>query len=190
LLHVFAAAWRLYSNALDHQPLAAKALTAGCVGGLGDLLSQRVAGHDIVDVERLLAVVVDGLCVSGPGLHVGYALLERRIPCAGRGPLRNVALQLLIDECIFDPAFIGAFFFSTGFVERQHPWRDTLPHLRAAYWPTLRGAMLTSAAFTPIQFVSFRYLPVKCRVLVVNLCDVLWYAAVSLGRHSGREASA
>ena len=46
--------------------------------------------------------------------------------------------------------------------------------------------MLTSAAFTPVQFYSFRYLPVRYRVLVVNVCDVLWYATVSLGRHSER----
>merc|ERR1711924_98242 len=95
-------------------------------------------------------------------------------------------LQVGIDELVFDPLFVGLFFFSTGAVERQHPWKDTLPHLREQYWPTLRGACLTSLAFTPIQFCSFRYLPVKCRVLVVNVCDVLWYAAVSFGRLSDR----
>ena len=117
-----------------------------------------------------------------------YAWLERVLPAQQRGmrSLRNAVLQVSIDELIFDPLFVGLFFFSTGAVERQHPWRDTLPHLREQYWPTLRGACLTSLAFTPIQFCSFRYLPVKCRVLVVNMCDVLWYAAVSFGRHNNR----
>lgn len=181
------AAWRMYSLALDTHPLVAKAVTAGCVGGLGDLFAQRLTGNERLDRQRLLAVVFDGMCISGPGLHMGYAWLERCIPCAGRGSLRNVLMQLLVDECIFDPLFIGAFFFSTGAIERQHPWRETLPSLRAQYWPTLKGAFATSVAFTPIQFVSFRYLPVKCRVLVVNVCDILWYAAVSLGRHGDRQ---
>ena len=61
-----------------------------------------------------------------------------------------------------------------------------MPNLRRQYLPTLRGAFLTSAVFSPIQFYSFRYLPVSTRVLCVNLCDVAWYAAVSLGRHRER----
>lgn len=228
LSQVLLVPWRLYSTALDRHPLVAKALTAACVGGLGDLCAQKWTDKAAkVDVHRLLAVLFDGLCVSGPGLHAGYAMLERRLPCSGRGSLRNVLAQILIDEAIFDPLFIGAFFFSTGLIERQHPLRDTLPELKREYWPTLRGvslstpstqsspptlhtasphtiyaqlivriascsphvlsqAMLTSAAFTPVQFYSFRYLPVRYRVLVVNVCDVLWYATVSLGRHSER----
>jgi len=160
------------------------------VMNFSDLFAQRATGRNEVDVHRFLAVLFDGCCVSGPGLHAGYALLEQTIPCAGRrGALRNVLLQVAVDELVFDPLFIGAFFFSTGLVERQRP-ADTLRELRREYWPTLRGAFLTSAAFTPIQFCSFRYLPVKSRVLVVNLCDVAWYAAVSCGRHSERERDA
>ena len=98
--------------------------------------------------------------------------------------LRNALAQVAIDELIFDPLFVATFFFTTGLVERQHLWRETLPNLRQQYWPTLRGAFLASALFTPVQLVSFRYLPVSTRVLVVNACDVLWYAAVSIGRHA------
>ena len=187
LYNLLLAGWKSYSTALDTSPLVAKAMTAGFVGGLGDLCAQRwTDANQAFDRERFLAVCFDGLLVSGPLLHMGYAWLERLMPCAGRGSMRNVLLQLAIDEFVFDPLFIGAFFFSTGAIERQHPWKETLPNLRAEYWPTLKGAFITSAAFTPIQFCSFRYLPVKCRVLVVNLCDILWYGAVSLGRHSER----
>ena len=65
-----------------------------------------------------------------------------------------------------------------------------LPELRRQYLPTLRDAFVTSAMFSPVQFYSFRYLPVSTRVLVVNCCDVAWYAAVSLGRHRERGAVA
>ncbi len=192
LLLVLSTMWRAYSTALERHPLLAKATTAALVGSLGDYMAQRCTRPkgSVLDVERLLAVGLDGLLVSGPGLHLGYGWLERRWPCSGGGRLRHVGLQLLIDECIFDPCFIAAFFFSTGLAERQHPIRETLPTLKRQYWPTVRGAFATSVAFTPIQFVSFRYLPVRTRVLIVNLCDVLWYAAVSLGRHVERCHSA
>ena len=180
-------AWAAYTALLEEHPLPVKALTAGLVGGLGDLVAQRLthSGGDF-DLQRNLGVWLDGICVSGPGLHLGYAWLERRIPCANRGSLRNAVAQVAVDELVFDPIFIGTFFFTTGLVERQHLWRETLPNLRRQYWPTLRGAVLTSALFTPVQLFSFRYLPVQTRVLVVNTCDVLWYAAVSLGRHAER----
>ena len=186
LFNPFLAAWSLYSSALDRNPLVAKAMTASFVGGLGDALAQSCIEKVQLDARRVLGVMFDGLLVSGPGLHVGYAILERTIPCAGRGSVRNVIMQLMVDEFVFDPLFIGAFFFSTGAIEGCHPIRETIPNWRKNYFPTLGGAILTSLAFTPVQFCSFRYLPVKFRVLVVNCCDVAWYAAVSFGRHADR----
>ena len=187
LATLLAVCWQAYMNVLERHPVFAKAVTAAAVGGIGDAVAQRLTQPTSAwDHERFLAVCFDGLLISGPFLHLGYGWLERRWPCSRGGQLRHVGLQLLIDECVFDPLFIGAFFFSTGAVERQYPILDTLPTLRRQYWSTLRGAFATSLAFTPIQFVSFRYLPVQTRVLVVNVCDVLWYAAVSLGRHVER----
>eukprot|EP00665_Eupelagonemidae_sp_cell47_P002133 gene2133-6020_t len=178
--------WRGYSSALDSHPLYTKAITAAVLGALGDLLAQRSSGAAF-DPQRLLAVTLDGLLVSGPMLHLGYTWLESAIPCAGRGSKRNTLLQVLVDELVFDPLFIGAFFFTTGAVERQHPWRETLPNLRRSYWPTLRSGLITSTLLMPVQFFSFRHLPVKLRVLVCSLGDVAWDAAVSHGRHSERE---
>lgn len=179
--------WHAYMNLLDQYPLVIKAATAGLVGGLGDLISQRVTSAHF-DAQRFHAVCIDGFFVSGPALHLGYGFLERRLPCShsGRSAVRNALLQVVVDECVFHPLFIGTFFFTTGAVERQHLWKEVVPNLRRQYLPTLRGAWVTSAIFTPIQFISFRYLPVSTRVLVVNCCDILWYAAVSLGRHRER----
>ena len=72
---LLAATWRAYTTALERQPLLAKSMTAGLVGGLGDLVAQWITRSPgtPVDVERFLAVAFDGLLVSGPGLHLGYS---------------------------------------------------------------------------------------------------------------------
>eukprot|EP00322_Chrysochromulina_rotalis_P016074 CAMPEP_0115867114 /NCGR_PEP_ID=MMETSP0287-20121206/20600_1 /TAXON_ID=412157 /ORGANISM="Chrysochromulina rotalis, Strain UIO044" /LENGTH=209 /DNA_ID=CAMNT_0003321707 /DNA_START=60 /DNA_END=686 /DNA_ORIENTATION=+ len=114
--------WQAYSAVLDSQPLLTKSATAGFVGGLGDLVAQRMEEHSQFDLERFLAVVFDGTFVSGPGLHLGYHILEKHIPCACGGSVRNVLMQVAVDELLFDPIFVGAFFFSTGAVEHKHPW--------------------------------------------------------------------
>lgn len=181
---------KAYSTALDRQPMLTKSLTSSFVGGMGDLIAQLVSRpkQPTFDTERFLAVCLDGLLVSGPGLHLGYSWLERIVPCSGGGRLRNCAIQLTVDEFVFDPCFVAAFFFSTGIAEGQRPLEEILPTLKRQYFPTVKGAFVASLAFTPVQFISFRYLPVKCRVLVVNLCDTIWYSAVSLGRHVERVA--
>lgn len=95
----------------------------------------------------------------------------------------SCASQVAIDEFVFDPIFVGTFFVTTGatlqppcnrhatamhlepspqlcanaaagVVERQHWRRETLPSLRRRYWPTLKGALLASALFTPVLLVT------------------------------------
>ena len=99
----------------------------------------------------------------------------------------SCASQVAIDEFVFDPIFVGTFFVTTGatlqppcnrhatamhlepslqlcanaaagVVERQHWRRETLPSLRRRYWPTLKGALLASALFTPVLLVTHRAL--------------------------------
>ena len=45
--------------------------------------------------------------------------------------------------------------------------------MRSVYLPTLRASVLTSSALMPLQFLSFRFLPVQLRVLSVNAVDLV-----------------
>ena len=60
------------------------------------------------------------------------------------------------------------------------------------FWPAVRGSWAISALFCPIQFVTFRYLPLEFRVLSVNVCDIAWTSVLSYFSHKAapREAEA
>ena len=52
------------------------------------------------------------------------------------------------------------------------------------------GSWAVSAVLFPIQWASFRYLPVEARVLSVNLIDVCWTATMSWFSHRRRRKHA
>lgn len=56
------------------------------------------------DTARSIAVLIDGLIVTGPGLHYLYTYLERLIP-SQKGFLA-AAVHVAVDELIFDPLFV------------------------------------------------------------------------------------
>lgn len=53
------------------------------------------------------------------------------------------------------------------------------------YVPTLKASVATSSALMPLQFLSFRFLPVQLRVLSVNAVDLVWTGVVSFVSHGG-----
>lgn len=51
------------------------------------------------------------------------------------------------------------------------------------FWPAVRGSWVVSFCFCPLQFLTFRYLPLEFRVLSVNLCDIAWTSVLSYFSH-------
>jgi len=112
-------------------------------------------------------------------LHYSYAMLENLIP-SKNGALWCTLAQVLIDEFVCDPIDVALYLSVTSVVEGK----AVVPRVKELYWPTLRDGLSVSLALCPIQFLNFRYSPVELRVLVVNMCDLLWMCVVSFGSHS------
>jgi hypothetical protein len=74
-------------------------------------------------------VVVDGLILTGPGLHFLYGSLEHFVPTAD-GDVLAVCIHVLFDEFLFDPIFVALFFALTGLIEGKHLFKEILPHVR------------------------------------------------------------
>eukprot|EP00752_Nemacystus_decipiens_P015996 g14301.t1 len=188
----FSAVWGLYAVLLRQSPLLTKALTSGVLALGGDMAAQffefrqqTVCGEKgpfLKDTRRLLAVAIDSILITGPALHTLYGILERLIPTAAGGFV-PAASHLLIDTLVFDPIFVTSFFCVTGMLESRSLKQDVLPALRREFWPAVRGSWAVSLCFCPVQFITFRYLPLEFRVLSVNVCDIAWTSVLSYFSH-------
>ena len=77
----------------------------------------------------MMATTIDGVAVTGPMLHIIYALMEYFIPTTGAGFL-PAAAHLAFDFLVLDPFFVACFFFTTGLLESRSLKTDILPTLR------------------------------------------------------------
>ena len=77
---------------------------------------------------RSAAVVIDGLVLTGPGLHFLYAVLEHWIPTAAGG-FASIAIHVLVDEFLFDPVFVALFFVLSGILEGKALQTEIFPHV-------------------------------------------------------------
>ncbi|CBN75087.1 conserved unknown protein [Ectocarpus siliculosus] len=186
------AMWGMYAAWLRRSPLVAKAVTSGVLGLSGDMAAQFFEfqqkaesgrrGPFLKNNRRLTAVAIDSILITGPALHALYGLLECLIPTVGGGFV-PAALHVVIDTFVFDPMFVASFFCVTGMLESRPLRKSILPALRREFWPAVQGSWLVSLLFCPLQFATFRYLPLEFRVLSVNACDIAWTSVMSYFSH-------
>ncbi|CAM9327963.1 unnamed protein product [Chrysoparadoxa australica] len=184
--HGLLAVWSAYVRALESWPLVTKCLTAGLIAALGDVIAQALeASHGPLSYDRLrgMAVVIDAVLLTAPMLHTAYALLEHLVPS---GPMINACFHVFCDTFLLDPLFVGVTMFNTGLLERRSIRKEIVPQFGRDYGSAVRGCWGVSLFFWPITAYSFRYLPLKFRVMVVNCCDVLWDVSLSMSCHKGR----
>jgi len=132
----------------------------------------------------MMGCFLDGCFITGPFLHYSYGLLEAVLPshAAGGASKWAAVAAVAVDEFVIDPIDVFLYLAFTSVVERT----PVVARVRDKYWPTLLGGLGVSLMLCPVQFISFRYLPVSTRVLVVNFCDLAWMAAVSYTSHKAR----
>ena len=148
--------------------------------------------HGTYVARRGVARFLECLLISSPLMHVGYDFFERVMPIsssgvASTGMYRSLAAlsHAVADSVFLDGIFVCTGIVATGLFEGHSLRRRVLPNLKALYLPTLRASVVTSSALMPLQFLSFRFLPVQLRVLSVNAVDLVWTAVVSFVSHGG-----
>jgi hypothetical protein len=188
-----------YLARLTASPLITKSITSGVIGVCGDYCAQwldhqlKRRKHDATAItdtgmtynaRRGLAVLVDGLFVSGPLMHFGYNFFETLIPS---GHSLGAIAHVIADSIILDSVFVGTAIIGTGLVEGYRFQQDICPQLQQDYGETLKASWATSAAMVPLQFVCFRFLPIALRALAMNVTDILWGGVISFMTHKGRQ---
>lgn len=174
----------------QHQSFSTTGTTAQSISihGSSSGSSINTSKHkNIYDYRRGIARFLECLLISSPLMHYGYELFEYILPVAsGGGVGRSVAAlsHVVADSVFLDGIFVCTGIIATGLLEGHSLRRHVLPNLRNVYLPTMKASVCTSSALIPLQFLSFRFLPVQLRVLSVNAVDLIWTGVVSFVSHS------
>ncbi|KAI9028465.1 hypothetical protein DFJ74DRAFT_658903 [Hyaloraphidium curvatum] len=164
-----AAILRRYRALATSHPLPTEAAMTAFMFGLGDALSQhlveRTPHHDY---RRTLRSLLFGGLSAGPMLSTWYGQLNRRVVL--RDPLPQLLARVALDQLVFTPVFVSAYFVQMGLLEgRKLPdlWlklKETFPSTIVANW----------AVWVPVQCINFYFTPPPLRLLVVNTTATAW----------------
>jgi protein Mpv17 len=138
------------------------------------------------DMRRGLARFLECLMISSPLMHYCFDLFERVLPVVGAsGIYRSFAalMHVLADCILLDAIFVMTGITFTSLLEGKRFRKQVIPNLQKVYLPTLKASVMTCGALMPLQFLSFRFLPLSLRVLSVNAIDLIWTGVVSFVSH-------
>ena len=188
-----------YSHKLDTHPILTKCISAGIISGLGNLGAQRLMHSQLpnqssedgsdqcetistfqVDYNSMGRFMFLNVVFVAPVLHFWYIALARAIPGTQLTP---VLKRVFYDEFVFTPVYVPtlmAILWTLEGVEPKH-----LPRMIREEWLTIM--IFDWSVYIPVQFVNFRFVPVKFQVLVINLVGVGWNCFVSW-RAQGQQA--
>ncbi|KAJ2157410.1 hypothetical protein GGF46_004534 [Coemansia sp. RSA 552] len=174
------------------RPLLTISLTNGAMGGIGDALAQSAAaaqpdGALQYNPLRTLRFFAYG-CMFGPVAYKWYSALDRRLPlprttlkrAAGTastsaGRLWAIGKRVAVDQAVFAPAAVGAFFVVMGAMERK-----PFPEIRASLCEKYPGTLAWNYALWPwAQLVNFSVIPLIYRVPFSALVGIIWNMCLS-----------
>jgi hypothetical protein len=186
-----------YMMQLETNPLATKSLTTSCIQFIGDFFAQAVEEFRIqrstqqsfnifrlqtYELRRGLSLAADGMLLSGPLLHYVYGWMEDNYPTADSAV--TAAFHVLVNDLLVDTFYLFVSFIFVAIVEGH--WKDLPTIFRKDFVDTVKASWGSSFGFMPIEYVSFRYLPVHFRVLAMNFVDIVWGAIISFTAHRSR----
>ena len=158
------------------------------------------------DIQRGLSNMMNNLCITTPLYHFGYNFLDTIIPISSSSNI-NALLQVLIDCIIFDATFVFLLYISSGTIEnykrvapiviekddddndssheRRYLQLEVLStvSLTNKLLPAILASWKMSMVTAPIEYILFRYFPLRLRVLGMNLIDLLWDGVISFVLH-------
>lgn len=104
---------------------------------------------------------------------------------ASRRMFLNAFLHVAFDQIFMAFIYVGAIMIVTSFVEGHGD--ELAEELENDYFTAVKASWIASLGLAPIQFLAFRFLPARYRVLAVNLQDVVWVCIMSYVTHRNRE---
>lgn len=176
-----------YSKKLDSHPITTKCISAGLLSSIGSILAQMIEhrqeeqdkadSNNTKNLSRQKPFEIDLAQVSrfaflnvvfvAPVLHHWYNIINRAIPGTS---FPRVLQRTFADEFLFSPIYVPSFLCMLWKLEgtsNEDIWKmikSECPSIIVTEW----------AMWIPTMILTFRYVPVKFQVVVVNVVGVVW----------------
>ncbi|KAI8882707.1 hypothetical protein K501DRAFT_186115 [Backusella circina FSU 941] len=166
-----------YHRALTKRPILVQSLsTAVLFATVGDVIAQQIVEkkgweqHDLIRTSRMATF---GCVFAGPALSTWYRFIDRSVKTTK--PLQGLLTKVALDQFLFAPFFIGAFFSVQGLFEGKS-MNDIKEKLASSYTTALIG---NYKIWPAVQICNFYFTPLNYRLMVTNVVALGWNAYLS-----------
>ncbi|RIA87909.1 putative integral membrane protein, Mpv17/PMP22 family [Glomus cerebriforme] len=205
MANIFILANRFYSTNYQNHPSITLAFTNAGLAIASDTLAQSItlfrsrnesSNSQQFDLARLGRFTTYGFSIA-PLIHKWFSFLDRKYPFnldnkTHQSPLikknglfnknnlmkqnQMIFKRVLLDQLFFAPFGICMFFGGISILEGRN-FKGIKEKFDEAYIPALK---MNYTIWPLVQFVNFRFLPLKYRVPFVSAVGVLWNSYLSL----------
>ena len=169
-------ALKWYSNLIVKYPLVSKSVTTSFLFAVGDGLCQLIEEEEIKDSSRLCRMAAVGMLWTGPVLHFYFKMLSSL-------NLNSALIVTLIDQTCGATVLTASFFFLMGIFETLSQEDTSLSPLDNGFNKVISQLIPTMIAnwyvWPFLNYISFRYVELRYRVLWASCWGVFWNAYLS-----------
>lgn len=163
----------MYQRQLHLHPLLSRAITAGVIFFIADVLAQllnrRAKGKTtpVFSLARLARYSFYGVLMMGPFLYLWYALMNEYAP---DDDLKGSLMKCLFEQITLEPICVSMYIIYDGFVCRRGV-RSVRNALNAQFFPLwVKNAIF----WLPANFANYYIGTPDLRVIFANLCSLFW----------------
>uniref|UniRef100_A0A6N2KMJ8 Peroxisomal membrane protein PMP22 n=1 Tax=Salix viminalis TaxID=40686 RepID=A0A6N2KMJ8_SALVM len=164
-----------YMLQLQHHPLRTKAITAGVLSALSDIVSQKLSGIQKLQIKRILLKVLFGFGYLGPFGHFLHILLDKLFK--GKKDTATVAKKVAVEQLTASPWNNLVFMVYYGMVIDGRPWSQVKTKLKKEYPAVQFTSWTVWLLYDYILagcWVYHLYVPLQFRVIFHSLIAVGW----------------
>lgn len=185
-----------YDRLLVEHPIKTKSFTAGFMYICGDITSQ-VLEHTSdntfsINWIRTSSMFIPGCIFDGYICHLWYNYINK-IPRIQQSLRLNefgvLKMKLFLDQIVFGPVQLLLLFLSYGVVNRclsdyTYQSNQSIIDIFKRTWNHTKEVMLPAFInscwyWPPVQYINFKYIPLRYQVLYINVASFIFNIYVS-----------
>ncbi|CAK9176054.1 unnamed protein product [Ilex paraguariensis] len=168
-----------YLLQLQKHPLRTKAITAGVLSAVSDIVAQKLSGIQKLQLRRLLLKVLFGCAYLGPFGHFLHILLDKLFK--GKKDTKTVAKKVVLEQLTSSPWNNLLFMIYYGLVVESRPWSHVKSKIKTEY-PKVQFAAWTVGPV--VGWVNHQYIPLQFRVIFHSFFAFGWGIFLNLRARS------